>query len=251
MTAFVPTIVSDSEHRMLELIRVISDMRTQVHGARIAGCHLEGPFLSPEYKGADSAQASAIGRRRADLAVFERRQKLQAVHDGTAPEVKGIEALMHYIVPPRASLCSWGIPAQPMKQAMHCVRAGAASFTHLMNAMRPLDRHEPGILGAALASDVFCEFICDGLHLHPANVQLLAESQRDRPADRGIRLDHGGGLWATAHTRWHTHEGVRQGRKRGAVGRHPSRGQHADAAQSADQLYAFHQPAAGPGHHCR
>jgi N-acetylglucosamine-6-phosphate deacetylase len=43
--------------------------------------------------------------------------------------------------------------------------------------MRPLDRHEPGILGAALESDAFCEFICDGLHLHPSIIRLLVKAK--------------------------------------------------------------------------
>ena len=36
-----------------------------------------------------------------------------------------------------------------------------------------LHQHRPAILGAVLESDVYCEAICDGRHLHPGIVRLL------------------------------------------------------------------------------
>lgn len=175
VTSFVPTIVSDSENRMLELVRVISDMRGQVHGAKIAGCHLEGPFLSTEFKGAISRRHLQQGDA-ALISRFLNAAKSCKLCMTVSPEVKGIEALMHYITS-QGILVNLGHSGATYEQAMHCVRAGAASFTHVMNAMRPLDRHEPGILGAALESDAFCEFICDGLHLHPSIIRLLVKAK--------------------------------------------------------------------------
>ncbi len=175
VTSFVPTIVSDAESRMLELVRVVSDMRTQVHGARIAGCHLEGPFLSPEYKGAIPRRYLQPGDA-ALISRFLNAAKSCRLCMTVSPEVKGIEALMHYITSQGIHV-KLGHSGATYEQAMHCLNEGATSFTHVMNAMRPLDRHEPGILGAALESDAYCEFICDGLHLHPANVRLLVKTK--------------------------------------------------------------------------
>lgn len=56
---------------------------------------------------------------------------------------------------------------------MAAIQAGTAACTHTFNAMAPLHQHRPAIIGAALESDVYCEMICDGLHLHPAIVRLL------------------------------------------------------------------------------
>ena len=39
--------------------------------------------------------------------------------------------------------------------------------------MQLLHQHRPAILGAVLESDVYCEAICDGRHLHPGIVRLL------------------------------------------------------------------------------
>lgn len=175
VTSFVPSIVSDTENRMLELIRVVSDMRGQVHGARIAGCHLEGPFLSPDFKGAIPRKFMQAGDA-ALISRFLNAAKSCRLCMTVSPEVKGIEALMHYITSQGIHV-KLGHSGATYEQTMHCVNAGATSFTHVMNAMRPLDRHEPGILGAALESDAYCEFICDGMHLHPAIVRLLVKAK--------------------------------------------------------------------------
>ena len=61
--------------------------------------------------------------------------------------------------------------------AMAAIRKGAACCTHTFNAMRLLHQHEPAILGAALETDIYCEMICDGLHLHPGIVRLLLKAK--------------------------------------------------------------------------
>ena len=43
--------------------------------------------------------------------------------------------------------------------------------------MQLLHQHRPAILGAVLESDVYCEAICDGRHLHPGIVRLLLKTK--------------------------------------------------------------------------
>jgi N-acetylglucosamine-6-phosphate deacetylase len=175
ITGFLPTVISDAENKMIEALRLTADARSAVRGAGILGCHLEGPFLSVEYKGAMPRRYLQPG----DAALIAR--FLNAANGckllmTVAPEVSGVEALMHYIT--SQGICAGlGHSGATYEQAANCIRAGAAFFTHTMNAMRPLDRREPGILGAALESDAYCEFICDGLHVHPANVRLLLKAK--------------------------------------------------------------------------
>lgn len=61
--------------------------------------------------------------------------------------------------------------------SMRAVAAGVAASTHTGNAMRLLHQHEPAIFGAALESDVYCEVICDGRHLHPGTVRLIVKTK--------------------------------------------------------------------------
>jgi N-acetylglucosamine-6-phosphate deacetylase len=52
---------------------------------------------------------------------------------------------------------------------------GADHVTHTFNAQTPLHHRNPGVPGAALTDDrLYCEMICDGIHLHRDTVRLLA-----------------------------------------------------------------------------
>lgn len=46
--------------------------------------------------------------------------------------------------------------------------------------MKLLHQHNPAILGAVLESDIYCEAICDGRHLHPGIVRLLLKIKDNR-----------------------------------------------------------------------
>lgn len=49
---------------------------------------------------------------------------------------------------------------------------GAHHVTHTYNAMPPFNHREPGVIGAAADCDqVYCEIICDGVHIHPAVIR--------------------------------------------------------------------------------
>lgn len=58
-----------------------------------------------------------------------------------------------------------------MKQA---VEMGVSQITHTFNAMVGLHHREPGTVGAALTMpELVCELIADGVHVHPAAMQVL------------------------------------------------------------------------------
>ena len=43
--------------------------------------------------------------------------------------------------------------------------------------MKLLHMHDPAILTAVLESDIYCEMICDGFHLHPPIIRLLLKTK--------------------------------------------------------------------------
>ena len=62
--------------------------------------------------------------------------------------------------------------------ALAGVKAGITSATHTFNAMRPINHREPGVIGVALTEDdVYCEMICDFVHLHPATLKLIYKAK--------------------------------------------------------------------------
>jgi N-acetylglucosamine-6-phosphate deacetylase len=83
-----------------------------------------------------------------------------------APEIPGNLELVRF-------LAAKGIRAQightlaTYEQGMQALESGACGFTHLFNAMTPLNHRAPGIVGAALAHADYCELIPDLVHVHP------------------------------------------------------------------------------------
>lgn len=145
-------------------------------GANLLGIHLEGPCLAPEYKG---AMPEHLLMKRADIALFERYQKAAEGHIRyvtLSPEVEGVPAL----IPALRKLgitVAIGHSGASYAQAMDCIAAGAQAGTHVGNAMRLFHQHEPAIFGAILETGVYCETICDGLHLHPGSVRMYLHAK--------------------------------------------------------------------------
>jgi N-acetylglucosamine-6-phosphate deacetylase len=135
------------------------------------GIHLEGPFLSHSKRGVHPPDLLLAP----DIAVFD---KLYEAAEGNirlmtlAPELSGaIELAAHATA--RGVRVSVGHSNATAAEARAAIAAGAVSATHTFNAMRPLDHHEPGILGVVLTTDsVFAELICDGIHNTPEMVKI-------------------------------------------------------------------------------
>ena len=140
-------------------------------GAAVLGIHLEGPFLSPQYKGAMPESLLRKGD-----AGWVRRCQQQAGgrirYITVAPEVEGVPELiraLHDEIP-----IAIGHSGADYATARQAIADGARACTHTFNGMRLFHQHEPAIMGAVLASpDVYCEAICDGRHLHPGTVRML------------------------------------------------------------------------------
>lgn len=143
--------------------------------AELLGIHLEGPFLAAEYKGAMPEHLL----RRGDpdlLRAYQERAEGNIRYITLSPEVEGVVDLIPAakrlgIVP------AIGHSGASYEQSMEAVAAGAAACTHTFNAMGLFHQHRPAIMGAVLESDVYCEMICDGRHLHPAAVRMLIKTK--------------------------------------------------------------------------
>ena len=68
---------------------------------------------------------------------------------------------------------SMGHTSADYKTACDSVAAGASHVTHLFNAMTPLSHREPGVVTAALNTDVSCELIVDKFHVSSAFYDML------------------------------------------------------------------------------
>lgn len=172
VTSFLPTAVSAPIDELRDFVRSVAG----VEGA--LGANLEGPFLSPERRGAHDARHLL---RPVDVP-FER---LEPLLDGVrimtvAPELPGAVELIAWLVA-RGVVVSLGHSAATLAQARAGYAAGARSTTHLLNAMTGLEHREPGLAAAALADDaVAVELVADDAHVDPALYPLVARSTPGR-----------------------------------------------------------------------
>ena len=174
-TGFLTSILTDTEEQTARAIGNITRAMDEgpTGGAAVLGIHLEGPFLSPQYKGAMPESLLRKGD-----AGWVRRCQQQAGgrirYITVAPEVEGVPELiraLHDEIP-----IAIGHSGADYATARQAIADGARACTHTFNGMRLFHQHEPAIMGAVLASpDVYCEAICDGRHLHPGTVEMLLQ----------------------------------------------------------------------------
>lgn len=143
--------------------------------SELLGIHLEGPFLAAEYKGAMPEHLL----RRGDpelLRSYQERAEGNIRYITLSPEVEGAVELI--LAAKRLGIVpAIGHSGASYEQSMEAIAAGAAVATHTFNAMGLFHQHRPAIMGAVLESDVYCEMICDGRHLHPGAVRLLIKTK--------------------------------------------------------------------------
>lgn len=171
VTGFLCSILTDSEERTLNAVENICRASRKADGAKVLGIHLEGPFLSHKYAGAMPPQLLADGNYDLVRRYFEASEGMIRTIT-VSPEVPGVLEIIPKLVELGIRVLI-GHSDATYVQAAAAIEAGASGITHTFNAMRLFHQHEPAIMGAALEKDVYCEAICDGLHLHPATVAML------------------------------------------------------------------------------
>lgn len=167
-----------------ELEELEAQIRTLVplaEAGAIIGIHLEGPWLSPDHCGAhEPSLLRAPTPDDVDRLIVAAAGHLRMVT--IAPELPGaLEAIARL----RAAgvVVALGHTDADADQFREGVAAGATVATHLCNGMRPLHHRSPGPVVAALADPrLTVELVVDGIHLHPAVVDLLHRSARSHVA---------------------------------------------------------------------
>lgn len=172
-TAMLPTLITDKVSVMAEAADAIAQaIKEGVPG--IIGVHFEGPHLSVAKKGTHCADyIRAISE--AEWQVLSR-QDIGEVMVTIAPETVSAEEIQH-MVELGIKVCL-GHTNADYQTAEQAVNAGASGFTHLFNAMSPLQGREPGVVGCALLNDnTSCGLIVDGHHVDYASCKLAIKTK--------------------------------------------------------------------------
>lgn len=173
VTSFLPTTMTMSKEDIYEALDTIREsINIKYDGAQILGAHLEGPFINSKYKGAQSDK-------------FIQPPNFPFIEDyvdvikiiSYAPEVDDNFSFTKEIKDKTNITLSIAHTNATYEEAKLAIKFGASNITHLFNAMTPLNHRELGVVGAALTSDVYCEIICDNIHVNPQLYQFVLNNK--------------------------------------------------------------------------
>lgn len=172
-TAFLPTLISDDHAVMAAAIGAV-DAAIAEGVPGVVGIHLEGPFLNAERRGVhDASKFGSIGERDIHLMSSLKRGKTLVT---LAPEKTTPDAIKS--LTDRGVIVAAGHTQASYDQTREALDAGLTGFTHLFNAMKPMQSRAPGIIAAALEDNrAWCGIIADGHHVHPAMLRLALRAK--------------------------------------------------------------------------
>ncbi|MEH6579314.1 MAG: N-acetylglucosamine-6-phosphate deacetylase [Amphritea sp.] len=173
-TGFLPTLISDSRKVMQSAIAATRSAMQQ-HVPGVLGVHLEGPFLSVERKGVHPPKMIRSPESDA-LELLSGLGELGASMVTLAPEQVPKGFIRHLVE--TGVIVAAGHSAASYEQIRAALSEGMTGFTHLFNAMSPLNSREPGVVGAALEDEnSWCGLIVDNHHVHPASLKVAIRAK--------------------------------------------------------------------------
>ncbi len=176
-TTLIASLVTAAPGALEDRVRALVPL---VDEGVVAGIHLEGPWLSPAQCGAHDAsllRAPDAAEIETLLAAGAGRIRMATI----APELPGaLTAIGRFVE--AGVVVAIGHTDADFDLTCRAIDAGATVATHLLNRMPGLHKRHPGPAAALLESpNVFVELIADGVHLHPAMLQLaIAAAGPDR-----------------------------------------------------------------------
>lgn len=158
--------------------------RNEMPYAALYGVHLEGPFISEKWPGAQNP-------------VFIKDPQLEWMKQWVeqwpglirqltlAPEKDGALETIAWLAEQGINTACGHTDAL-YDEVIAAADAGLSQAVHTYNAMRGLHHREPGTLGAVLTDNrIAAELIADGVHVHPGAIRLLVAA---KPEDKVILI---------------------------------------------------------------
>ena len=178
VTSWCPTTMTVSMEEIntaLDTVRSLKVESQDWDGAEILGVNLEGPFINPKKKG---AQSEAHIKPLDPQFVIENSDIISLAT--VAPEMTGALDGIKEICKNCNVKVSIGHTDATFEETLAGIDAGATHITHLFNAQTPLHHRNPGVVGAALQKDVYTELICDTFHVHKGMFEFVAKNKGDK-----------------------------------------------------------------------
>ena len=188
-TAMAPTLVSSSPKKMRAVLELVRDFqnRAEPGTAKVAGAHLEGPYLASARRGAHAPDRVREARPEEWEQLMDYTDAISLVT--AAPEVPGVPAFARALR--RAGITvSMGHSDATYPEVARGVEAGFSLVTHLYADTSTIAREDlvrtPGILEAAwLLDELAVSVIADDVHLPAVLVKMIA---RQKGTDRTVLI---------------------------------------------------------------
>ena len=175
VTGILPTLITDNKTRLSQACGAITEALTsKVSG--VLGLHAEGPFISVERKGVHNP--SFIRKpEESDIAQLCEFAKKISKDNGRLLLTVAPENITNNILLKLAQnsvIIAAGHTAATYERIEEALSKGVSGFTHLGNAMPPIQNRAPGPVCAALTAEhAFCGLIADGFHVHPGLMKMM------------------------------------------------------------------------------
>lgn len=178
-TSIAPTTMTASREAIEKSLETVMEFKQLDDlGGMVLGVHLEGPFISSRWPGAQNPEF--ISKARVDwLETWVHRFPGLICQLTLAPELQGAEETVKLAVR-HGIMAACGHTNATYEQMTDAISWGVSHGVHCCNAMSPFHHRNPGVVGAVLLHDeLTTEMIIDGHHLHPAAAKLICKNKQD------------------------------------------------------------------------
>jgi len=177
VTTLLPTTMTADQAHLHRVIDNVADYQKHplITGAHILGVHMEGPFINPQYSGAQGKDHICPP----DINFIKRHRDIIKMIT-FAPEMDKEQHFIDTIKKEFDIVLSIGHSAATYEQAVNAFRRGVTHVTHCFNAMPALHHRKPGLIGATLSHAFTCDFICDDFHINPALYQGIVHAKEKK-----------------------------------------------------------------------
>ncbi|WP_440112165.1 N-acetylglucosamine-6-phosphate deacetylase [Paenibacillus sp. QZ-Y1] len=185
-TAMLATSMTAPKERLDSVLVEVDRYRSgSMQYAQLEGVHLEGPFFSPKWPGAQNPDHIVLPNV-SWLEAWEKQYPGLIRQVTLAPEREGALEVIAWLREQRIT-AALGHTDATYEEVQQAVEAGLHHAVHTFNAMTPLHHRNPGAAGAVLSDPrISAEVIADGIHVHPAAISILA--QLKQPVDQLVLI---------------------------------------------------------------
>ncbi|MCC0683934.1 N-acetylglucosamine-6-phosphate deacetylase [Clostridioides sp. ZZV14-6345] len=173
VTSFLPTTMTMDKEHVYDALEVIKKaQKRKLEGAQVLGAHLEGPFINENYKGAQNEKFIINSKYEF---IKEYKDVIKVIT--YAPEKDIDFDFTREIKRCTDIVLSIGHSNANYEQAKEAINLGVTNVTHMFNAMTGLNHRDPGVVGAALTTNVYSELIADTIHINKDLFQFILNNK--------------------------------------------------------------------------